>query len=137
MKIFLSLLIAGLATYASATNAEQVLTCDVRINTLESQHSPIFGFTGERVWTGAVLKIENHNVVKISGLGRLSGFYIPEAVTDDGIQFGREGIPEYPNIVVRGTIKRHSGKLYITEVETMFGARFDVQGLCSQAKRLF
>lgn len=137
MRIALSLLVAGVVSYTSAANAEQVLTCDVHIKTLESQFSPIFGFTGERVWTGVVLKIENHNVVKISGLGRLSGVYVPEAVTDDGIQFGRQGIPEYSNMLVRGTIKRHSGKLYITEVETMLGARFDVQGLCTQAKRLF
>lgn len=137
MRLALSLLVFSAVSYASATHAGQALSCDVRINTLESNRSPIFGFTGKRMWTGVVLKIENHNVVKISGLGRLSGFYVPEAVTDDGIQFARQGIPDYPNMVVRGNIKRHSGKLYITEDETMFGAQFIVEGLCSHAKRLF
>lgn len=138
MKVLLSVLIAiTVIGYTSAATAEQVLTCDVQISTLESSYHPIFGFSGERTWTGVTLRVTDHNVVIVSGLGNLSASYIPEKVVDDGIQFVRQGIRNHPDMVVRGTLKRYSGKLFLTEEDGMFGARFYVTGQCAPSKRLF
>lgn len=138
MRTFLPALIASVVIgYAPAVNAEQFLTCDVQISTLESSNYPIFGFSGERVWSGVNVRVTDRNVVIISGLGNLSGSYIPEKVVDDGIQFVRQGIPNHSDMIVRGTLKRYTGKLFLSEENGMFGAKFYVTGQCTQSKRLF